>query len=110
MSMMEYKGYHASMDYDSEENVLVGEIFGINDVVCFEGKDLEEFRTMFEKSVDDYLKMCEEFGDKPDKEFKGVFNVRVTPEKHRKASLKAAENHISLNQFVSNAIDLALAE
>ena len=68
MSMMEYKGYHASMDYDTEENVLVGEIFGINDVVFFEGKDLEEFRIMFETSVDDYLKMCEEFGDKPNKD------------------------------------------
>ena len=68
MSMMEYKGYHASMDYDTDENVFVGEIFGINDVVCFEGSDLEEFRTMFETSVDDYLKMCEEFGDKPDKD------------------------------------------
>ena len=108
MSMMEYKGYHATMDYDPEENVLVGEIFGIRDTIYFEGRSLDEFRKMFEKSVNDYLKMCEQFGDEPDKEYKGVFNVRISPEKHKQASLLAAEQHISLNQFVSNAIDAAL--
>lgn len=108
MAMMEYKGYHATMDYDAEEDVLVGSVFGINDSVHFEGRTVDEFRKMFEQSVDNYLAMCAEYGDEPDKEYKGVFNVRISPEKHRELSRLAAERHISLNQFVSNAIDLAL--
>lgn len=108
MAMMEYKGYHAIMDYDAEEDMLVGSIFGINDSINFEAHTLEEYREMFHKSVDDYLEMCREFGDEPEKEYKGVFNVRISPEKHKLASLRAAERHISLNQFVAMAIDAAL--
>ena len=27
--MMEYKGYHASIEFDSDDNIFVGEVFGI---------------------------------------------------------------------------------
>ena len=30
-SMLEYKGYHASIEYDAEDNIFVGEVFGITD-------------------------------------------------------------------------------
>ena len=47
-------------------------------------------------------KRCAELGKKPDQPFKGTFNVRISPELHRKAVLASSDN--SLNAFVSDAI------
>ena len=60
---------------------------------------------MFHENIDDYLEMCEELGVKPEKEYKGTFNVRVSPEVHKRAVLEAESKGISLNQFVSKAIE-----
>ena len=63
---------------------------------------------MFHQSVDNYLAMCAETGKTPDKEFKGSFNVRVSPELHKRISIQAAEEGITLNQYVLNALEHSL--
>ncbi len=103
-SMLEYKGYHASVEYDAEDNIFVGEVFGINDSLNFHGTSVDELKEMFEQCIDNYLDLCEKIGKKPDKEFKGTFNVRITPELHKKAALEAAKQKITLNQYVMRAI------
>lgn len=107
-SMPEYRGYHAMIRYDDDDNIFVGEIFGINDSINFHATSVDELREMFHQSVDNYLSVCEATGKKPDKEFKGSFNVRITPELHRKASLAAARENVSLNQYVMQAISNSL--
>jgi len=104
-TMMEYKDYHATISYDAEENIFVGEVFGINDSLNFHGTTVEELTEAFHQSIDNYLALCEKFGKVPEKEFKGTFNVRITPELHRRAALEAARERISLNQFVAGAIE-----
>lgn len=103
-SMMEYKGYHATIEYDSDDNILVGRVFGINDFLCFHGSSISELEEMFHQSIDNYLQHCKKTGKNPDKEFKGSFNVRLTPELHRTAALEAMKEKISLNQFVMDAV------
>jgi len=56
-------------------------------------------------SKDDYLAFCADTNTEPEKPFKGVFNVRLTPEKHKQAAMGAAYEGISLNRFVSEAVD-----
>lgn len=106
-SMMEYKGYHASIEYDADDNIFVGEVFGIADSLNFHGSTVEELQEMFCQCIDNYLDLCRKIGKNPDKEFKGTFNVRIPPELHRKAALEAAKQNITLNQFVVRAIDRA---
>ncbi|MDP5016850.1 MAG: type II toxin-antitoxin system HicB family antitoxin [Dolichospermum sp.] len=36
-----------------------------------------------------------------EKKYSGKFQVRLTPEQHRKLAIEAAENGISLNRYVS---------
>lgn len=103
--MMEYRGYHASIVFDAEDGIFVGEVFGIADSLNFHGTTVDELRLMFERSIDNYLELCEKIGKEPDKEFKGTFNVRISPEMHKKAALEAAKNNISLNQYVQNCIE-----
>ena len=104
-SMLEYKGYHAYIEYDAEDNILVGEVFGIADSLNFHGTSVDEVKEMFKQSIDNYLFLCEKIGKNPDKEFKGTFNVRITPEMHKRAALEAAKQKITLNQYVMKAIN-----
>lgn len=109
-SMLEYKGYHALIEFDADDNIFVGEVFGITDSLNFHGTTVEELKRMFEQSIDNYLELCKKIGKSPDKEFRGTFNVRIPPELHKKAALAAAKQKITLNQYVLKAIDKSFEE
>lgn len=108
-SLMEYKGYHAKIEYDEEDNIFVGQVLGINDLLSFHGTSVSELKESFQNSIDNYLNYCKQVGKKPEKEFKGSFNVRIKPQAHRLAALEAANEGITMNQFVAEAIDEKLA-
>ena len=109
-SMLEYKGYHAVIRYDADDDLFVGEVFGITDSLNFHGTSVAELKEMFEQCIDNYLDLCEKIGKSPDKEFKGTFNVRIPPEMHKKAALAAAKQKITLNQYVMKAISQSFEE
>ena len=106
--MMEYKGYHAQIEYDNEDEIFVGKVFGITDSLNFHGTSVSELEEMFRQSIDNYLEMCAAAGKTPDREFKGSFNVRISPELHRGIALRAAEEGITLNQYVLNALESSM--
>lgn len=108
-SLMEYKGYHAKIEFSAEDGTFVGRILGINDVIAFDGNTVSELEAMFHESVDDYLEMCAEFGREPDKEYKGTFNVRIAPELHRRAFIESEARNVSLNQFIQQSIENELS-
>ena len=58
---MTYKEYTAQIVYSEEDSCFIGDLVGIRDIVSFHGGSLEEIRTAFEESVDDYLLTCQEF-------------------------------------------------
>ena len=68
-SMLEYKGYHATVEYDAEDDIFVGEVFGIADSLNFHGTSVEELKAMFRQSIDNYLELCKQIGKNPEKEF-----------------------------------------
>ena len=101
---LEYLGYYAMIEYSAEDESFIGKILGITDTLVFDGTTIDELKQQFHDTVDDYLSLCEEIGKQPDKSYKGSFNVSIPPELHRKASLMAMSQEISLNQFVETAI------
>jgi len=103
-SMLEYKGYHATIEFDADDDIFVGTVFGIADSLNFHGSSIPELKQMFEQCIDNYLELCEKIGKVPEKEFKGSFNVRISPELHRKVALAAANQKITLNQYIVKAI------
>jgi predicted HicB family RNase H-like nuclease len=107
---MEYKGYIGSVHYSSADEVFHGKIEFITDLVTFEGTSVPELKEAFREAVDDYVALCGEVGKSPEKSLKGVFNVRIKPELHRKAAIKAVEKEMSLNQIVSEAISKYVGE
>lgn len=105
-NMLEYKGYHTRIEFDANTMSLRGKIEGINDFIDFETEDISDIEEEFHKAVDDYLEFCVEVGKEPEKEYKGTFNVRISPELHRKISLCAFRDGQSLNSEVEKAISL----
>jgi predicted HicB family RNase H-like nuclease len=104
-----YKGFVGSVHFNADDNVFHGKIEGINDLVAFEGESVAELRKAFHDAVDDYIELCKEAGKEPVKSCKGSFNVRVPPELHIQATLKASKLGISLNQFIKAAIEKEIA-
>lgn len=106
--MMEYKGYIGKVEFDSDAEIFHGEVINIRDVITFEGESVEELKRAFEDSVDDYLEFCVARGEDPEKPFSGKFVVRLSPEIHRKAFLKARLSDKSLNKWVNEVLEKAV--
>ena len=102
MKYLEYKGYLGTVEPQFDQGVLFGKLAFIRDLVTYEADTLPGLTEEFHTAVDLYLESCEELDRKPNKPFKGSFNVRVGPELHRAAALASGEH--SLNTFVSQAI------
>ena len=106
--MMDYKGYLAGkIDVDEESGVLFGVVAGLQDVVHFEGRTVEDLVAAFHESVDDYLAMCTERGEAPDKPYSGKILVRTDPDLHRKAVQRAEAEGVSLSKWIERQIDAA---
>ena len=103
-NVMEYKGYYGSVEYSPTDNILFGKIIGINSLISYEGDSVQTLKQDFQEAVDDYLDMCNEQGVEPEKVYRGSFNIRISPDLHRKISLYAAAKKCSLNSVVEQAL------
>jgi predicted HicB family RNase H-like nuclease len=102
--VIKYKEYLGTVHFSAEDEVFYGKIEGVDDLVSFEGKTVEELKKAFVEAVDDYEELCRETGKSGEKSYKGSFNVRIAPDLHREAARKSFELGISLNQLIEKAI------
>lgn len=109
MNTMTYKGYTARIEYDERDDIFVGRILGLRSIISFHGKTVTELRREFAAAVKDYLADCEERGITPEKPASGKLLIRVRPEIHSKALVKAQAMGKSLNQWATEALERAVA-
>lgn len=95
--ILKYKNFIGSVHFNADDEVFFGKIEGIEDLISFEGTNVLDLKRAFEEAVNDYLLLCKETGKKPEKSYKGSFNVRIAPEILKKAKLLATMQGISLN-------------
>ena len=110
MSILTYKGYQGSFEYDQGADLFHGDVLHITDVVTFQGRSIDELKTALADSIEDYFELCKEAGKSPQKPFSGRFNVRLTPELHQKAAQTAALEGISLNTWIVDTVKKAVSE
>ncbi len=103
--LLNYKGYHGSVDFDLKEQLLYGKILHINDLVTYEAETVSELTKEFEAAVDDYLETCKQLNKSPDKACSGSFNIRTTPEVHKKLSVIASAKGENLNTIANLAFN-----
>jgi predicted HicB family RNase H-like nuclease len=108
MSTMSYKGYEANVEYDEDAEIFHGEVADVRDVITFQGKSVAELKKAFADSIEDYLAFCKERGEEPDKPFSGQFVVRTDPSLHKDLSAAARRAGVSLNKWITSALEKAL--
>lgn len=108
-NLIEYKGYLGSVEFSSEDEVFFGKIQGIRSLISYEGTTASELTKDFHAAVDDYLALCEAENKEPEKAYKGSFNIRISPELHKKIAIYAIEHGMSLNNLVENSIQRQFA-
>lgn len=101
--MLEYKGYIGTIEAD--DGVFVGRVAGLRDVITFEGATFAELEQAFRDSIDDYLVFCAQRGEKPDRAYNGKIPLRVSPQTHRRAAMRAEAEGLSLNQWIARRIE-----
>ena len=107
--MMEYKGYVGKVEFDDEAGIFHGEVIDTRDVITFQGRSVDELKTAFQESIDDYLAFCKQRGEEPNKPFSGQFVTRIPPELHRQVNLAASISGKSLNAWVAEQLQVAVA-
>ena len=108
-NLIEYKGYIGSVEFSTDDGLFFGKVLGIRTLISYEGTNATELIEDFHSAVDDYLIICHEEGKEPEKAYKGSFNVRLSPELHKKIAIYTIEHDISLNSFVEQSIEKQLA-
>jgi len=101
---IDYKGYIGSIEYSPEDKCFFGKLEMIDDLVTFEARTADELEENFHNAVDEYIRTCEELGREPQKVYKGVFNIRIEPELHKKIYREAVKAGMSLNAFVQQTL------
>jgi predicted HicB family RNase H-like nuclease len=104
MNVMSYKGYMARVEYDATDELFIGRLAGINDVVGFHADTVDGLKAAFHEAVDDYLSTCGKVGKTPERPFSGRVMFRVAPEVHAQAALAAQLAGKSLNQWAEEAL------
>ena len=103
MNTIEYKGYHGSVEYSSDDNRFVGKVIGINDLIVFSGISVQELENEFHASIDDYLVFCRERGKTPDRVYSGHFTLRIEPELHKSLAFIAERQGVPLTRIITEA-------
>ncbi len=103
--MMEYKGYIGVVEFDDEAGIFHGEVVNTRDVITFQGKSVAEIKKAFGESVDDYLELCKERGEEPDKPFSGKLVLRMEPALHRTLAIAARREKKSLNSLIVEKLE-----
>lgn len=103
-STMTYKGQTARIEFDARDDILVGRLVGITDVVSFHADNVADLRVAFEEAVDDYLDTCARIGKPAQQPASGKLMLRVPPEVHGAALVAAQAAGTSLNQWAAKVL------
>ena len=110
MNVMTWNGYNAKIEYDPELDLFRGEVLGLTGGADFYGKNPQELRSAFKKSLDVFLEVCREKGIEPRRSYSGKFNLRIRPELHEKLAIVAQAEGKSINALAEEALRQRVGE
>jgi predicted HicB family RNase H-like nuclease len=108
VNTLSYRGYLARVDFDDEDNLLVGKIVGIEDGVTFHSDNVTELEAAFREAVEDYLETCAKVGKTPELSYSGRLTIEVDPDLHRRAAREAEKAGLDLTQWAKAALENAI--
>jgi len=106
--VLNYRGFIGSVHFSADDSIFYGKIEGVTDLVTFEGETVKELTDAFHYMVDEHIKDCEAENIAPEKSYKGSFNVRLTPELHKRIADSAKMRGITINKYVYEVLNETL--
>lgn len=106
---IEYKGYLGSVEFSEEDGLFYGKVMGIRSLISYEGETAKELLEDFHGAVDDYLEACAADVRQPEVAYKGSFNVRISPELHKRLVVYATAHQMSLNSYIEETLKNSVA-
>ena len=104
MNIMTVDNYCARIEYDTETDMFRGEILGLNGGADFYGRNPDELRAEFRKSLKVFLEVCHEKGITPHRNYSGKFNLRIPPELHERLAIVAEAEGKTLSSLAREAL------
>ena len=102
---IQYKGYIGSVEFSEADSIFYGKVLGIRALISYEGESARELLADFHGAVDDYLESCKAEGKEPEVAFKGSFNIRLSPELHKRIYIYAAAHQMSMNRYIEEILE-----
>lgn len=102
---IQYRGYIGSVEFSEEDGLFYGKVMGIRSLISYEGETAKELIHDFHGAVDDYLELCEAEGRAPELAYKGSFNIRISPELHKRLVIYATAHNMSLNRYIEDTLE-----
>lgn len=105
---LNYKGFSARIEFSADDNVFVGRLLGIDDIVSFHGETIGELNKAMKESVDFYIEICEKKGKSAKKSYSGKVLLRLPDELHAQIAEAAAKHGKSLNEWGREVFETAV--
>jgi len=105
-----HNGYTGSIVVSIEDECLHGRILFIDDIVTYEGNNVQEASNAFKSAVDKYIAHCKKICKEPNKPYSGSLNVRIGPQRHRAMAQRAYRENTSINELLCQSVDLLLSD
>lgn len=106
-NVMKFGEFEAVISFDPEISMFRGEFVGLNGGADFYADSIKKLRKEGETSLRVFLDFAKEKNIPAKKRFSGQFVLRLKPEVHRKYSLLAKSQNMSLNQILSRTLEQA---
>lgn len=96
---IKYKDFTAKVEYSADDEVFVGRVLGIDDIVTFHADSVEALKTEMAGMVDFYIESCKQKGKQPKKTYNGKVLFRFPNELHAQIAEAAAKSGKSINEY-----------
>lgn len=105
MNIMTHDGFIAEIHIDTDSGILSGIVVNAPATLHFAGRTVDELRTAFNDTIEEYRDWCRAEGEEPVKPYSGTLSLRIDPDLHRRLATRAAREHTSLNALISGALE-----
>jgi predicted HicB family RNase H-like nuclease len=105
MNTMTHDGYIAEIMLDEEAGLLSGIVLNTRATLHFAGRTVEELKSAFADTIEDYRDWCKAEGKEPEKPYSGTLSLRIAPDLHRRIASKAAQEGKSINAVIGEALE-----
>ncbi len=77
------------MEFDGHDQVFVGRVLGIDDMVGFHGDSMDMLVEAFGRAMDDYGAACRAFGRTAQRSHNEALRLRMSPRTRARAAMAA---------------------